>query len=79
MNYKFCARLLHSCPAVWDPMEYCLPGSSVHGILQEHWSGLACPSARDLPNPGIKPAALMSPALAGGFLSLVPPNKFYIK
>ena len=23
-----------SCPALWDPMDYSLPGSSVHGILQ---------------------------------------------
>ena len=23
-----------SCPTLWDPMDYSLPGSSVHGILQ---------------------------------------------
>ena len=34
---------------------------------QEYWSGLPCPPPEDLPNPGIKPASLMSPALAGGF------------
>ena len=34
---------------------------------QEYWSGLSCPPTGDLPNPGIKPASLMSPALAGGF------------
>ena len=28
--------------------------------MQEHWSGLPCPSPEDLPDPGIKPA---SPAL----------------
>ena len=33
---------------------------------QEFWSGLPCPPLGDLPNPGIKPASLMSPALAGG-------------
>ena len=27
------------------------------------------PSSRDLPNPGIEPMSLMSPALAGGFFS----------
>ena len=32
---------------------------------QEYWSGLLSPSAGDLPNPGIKPKSLMSPALAG--------------
>ena len=34
---------------------------------QEYWSGLPCPSPGDLPNPGIEPASLTSPALAGGF------------
>ena len=27
------------------------------------------PISRDLPDPGIEPASLLSPALAGGFLS----------
>ena len=34
---------------------------------QEYWSGLPFPSPGDLPDPGIKPVSLMSPALAGGF------------
>ena len=36
---------------------------------QEYWSGLPFPSPGDLPNPGIKPASLMSLALAGRFVS----------
>ena len=36
---------------------------------QEHWSGLPCPPPGDLPNPGIKPESLMSPALAGRFFT----------
>ena len=36
---------------------------------QEYWSGLPCPPPRDLPNPGIEPVSLMSPALAGRFLT----------
>ena len=35
----------------------------------ESWSGLPLPSPGDLPNPGIKPASLAPPALAGGFFS----------
>ena len=31
-------------------------------------SGFPCPSPGDLPDPGVKPVSLMSPALAGGFL-----------
>ena len=34
---------------------------------QEHWSGLPFPSPGTLPNPGIKPASLRAPALAGEF------------
>ena len=36
---------------------------------QEYWSGLPCPPPGDLPNPGVKPVSLMSPELAGGFLT----------
>ena len=36
---------------------------------QENWSGLPCPPPGDLPDPGIKPVSLMSPALAGGFFT----------
>ena len=36
---------------------------------QEHLSGLPCPPSGDLPDLGIKPASLMSLALAGGFLT----------
>ena len=36
---------------------------------QEYWSGLLCPPAGDLPNPGIKFMSLVSPALAGGFFT----------
>ena len=34
---------------------------------QGYWSGLPCPSPGHLPNPGIEPTFLMSPASAGGF------------
>ena len=36
---------------------------------QEYWSGLPCPPPGDLPDPGIKPASLRSPALAGRFFT----------
>ena len=35
----------------------------------EYWSGLPCLLPGDLPDPGIKPTCLMSPALAGGFFA----------
>ena len=53
-----------------DPIDCSPPSSSVHGLLQaKYWSGLPCRSPGDLPNPGIKPASFMSPALAGGFFT----------
>ena len=36
---------------------------------QEYWSGLSFPPPGDRPNPGIKPASLMSLALAGRFFT----------
>ena len=36
---------------------------------QEYWSGLPCPPQGDLLEPGIKPASLMSPILAGWFFT----------
>ena len=47
---------------------------------QEYWSGLPCPPPRDLPDPGIKPASLISPALAGRLFTtshLGSPNQLY--
>ena len=52
---------LKSCLTLCNPMDYSLPGSSVHGILQARileW--VAFPPPGDLPNPGIK---LRSPTL----------------
>ena len=36
---------------------------------QEYWSGLPFPPPGDLPDPGIEPLSLISPALADGFFS----------
>ena len=42
---------------------------------QEYCSELPFPPPGDLFDPGIKPVSLASPALAGGFISTVPPGK----
>ena len=63
-------KLIHSCPTR-QPYGLCsLPGSSVRGIPQARileWVVFSPPG--DLPNPGIKPASLPSPALAGKFFT----------
>ena len=64
------AKSLQSCLNLCDPMDYSPPGSSVHGILEARkleW--VAMQPSTGFPNPGIKPMSLMSPVLAGGFLT----------
>ena len=44
---------------------------SVGFSREEYWSGLPCTPLGDLPDPGIKPTSLMSPALADGFFTII--------
>ena len=53
---------------VWSHYRYQAP-LSMGFSHQEYWSVLPCPRPGDLPNPGIEPASLMSPALAGRFFT----------
>ena len=48
---------------------------SMESSRQQYWSGLPFPTPGDLPNPGIEPASLTSPALAGGFFTTAILNK----
>ena len=64
------SKLLQSCQTVCDPMDIaCRASLSMGFSRQEYWSWLPCPSPGDLPDSGIEPASLMSPALAGGFFT----------
>ena len=42
---------------------------SLEFFRQEYWSGLPFLSLGDLPDPGIKPVSLVSPALTGRFFN----------
>ena len=56
-----CAKLLQSCLTLCDFMDYCPPGSSVHGILQPwilEW--VAVPSSKGSSWPETEPTSLMS-------------------
>ena len=58
------------------PMDCSPPGPFVHGILQARileW--VSFPSPGDLPDPGLEPVSLASPALAGGFFTTEPPGR----
>ena len=62
-----------------DPMDCNLPGSSVHAILQARileW--VVIPPPGNLPNPGIEPMSLASPALAGIFFTTEPSGKLIL-
>ena len=62
------SEFTQSCPTLGDPMDCSLPGSSIHGILQARivdW--VAMPSPENLPDPGMEPMSLISPALAVRF------------
>ena len=50
---------------------------SVGFSSQEYWSGLPCPFPGTLPDPGIEPEPLMSPAFAGRFFTTSARNDNY--
>ena len=64
---------LRACSVKLDSFATPWPGArqaslSLGFSRQQKWGGLPFPPPGDLPNPGIKPASSVSPALAGGFL-----------
>ena len=62
------AKALSSWASLCDPIHCSPPGSSVHGDSPGRNAGVGCRALLqgNLPNPGIEPVSLMSPALAGG-------------
>ena len=70
ITFNVCMHVksLQSCPTLCNPMDHSAP-LSMGFSRQESWSWLTFPSPGDLPNQGIQPTSLMSPALAGGFFT----------
>ena len=62
------AKLIQLCSTLCNSMSSRAPLSTGFS-RQEYWSGLLCPPPGDLPNPGIEPMSLMSPASAGRFFT----------
>ena len=65
------AKMFQSCLTLCSPKNCSPPGSSVQGILQARileW--VAFPPPGDLPDPGIKPASPLAPALQADSLLL---------
>ena len=65
-----CAWSLQLCPVLCDLMDCSHPQDA-----PGRNTGLPYPPPRDLPDPGIEPGSLISPALAGGFFTTEPPGK----
>ena len=53
-----------SSPTLCDPVGFSRP---------EYWNGLPFPSLVDLPDPGIQPKSIVSPASAGRLFTTAPP------
>ena len=63
------AKLLQSCLTLHDPMDYSLPGSSVHGIFQARipeWVAMLSSKISSQPRDATH---ISSPALADGFFT----------
>ena len=67
------SKVVHACMLSWVQLfatlwtVACQAPLSVEYSRQEYWSGLLCPPPGNLPDPGIEPTSLASPALADGF------------
>ena len=73
-SYKFFISV--QCPTLCDPLDYSPPGTlSMEFFRQEYQNGLPLPPSEDLPDPGINPASLASPALQADSLPAEPSGK----
>ena len=64
MKVKSESEVAQSCPTLSDPMDYSLPGSSIHGIFQARvleWGAIAFSEGKPLYIP--KPHSLFLPVL----------------
>ena len=65
-----CAQTLSHVQLFATPLTVACQAPLTMGFSrQEYWSVLPFPPSLDLPNPGINPASLGSPALAGRFFT----------
>ena len=75
-EFMFVVLGVQSCLTLCDPMNCTHRASWSMGFLrQKYWSGLPFPSPGDLPEPGIQPTSLVSPALQLDSLPAEPSGK----
>ena len=66
------------CSVISNSLEPQAP-LSIEFSRQEYWSGLPFPPPGYLPDPGIEPESLESPALVGGLFTSEPPGSQFAK
>ena len=74
-----CAQMLQSCPPLCDTVDWGLPGSSAHGILQARileW--VVMPSSRRSSQPRDRTRVSCISCIAGRFFTAEPLDVFYI-
>ena len=76
--YEYSSLTIQCCAKSLQSSLLATPGTVAHqdplpiGFSRRgYWSRLPCPPPGDLPNPGIEPSSLASPALAGGFSATI--------
>ena len=73
-NYFFLcmhAKSIQSCLTLYDfSTVVCQVSPSIQFFRLEYWGELSCLSLGDLPNLGIEPTSLTSPAFAGGLFTI---------
>ena len=76
MHYSVGLSRAQSCRLFVIPWTVARQDPLTMGFLrQEYWSGLPFPPPGNLPNPGTESTSPVSPALADGFFTTVPPGK----
>ena len=70
VNLILCSHVCMLSHALCNPWTVALQAPLSMGFSrQEYWNRLPCPPSDDLPNSGIEPVTLMSPALASRFFT----------
>ena len=64
-----CPSVAKSCPTLLESIDYPARLLWPRNFPGKNTSGLPFPTPADLPDPGIEPASLLSPALAGKFFA----------
>ena len=81
MNHSYiyihiCTQLISHFQVFKNPWTVaCQAPLSMEFSRQEHWSGMPMSTSGDLPNPGMEPWGLASPALVGRLFTTVPPEE----